>query len=174
MAGEPILGSSLTMVEAAVNNKDVDRFDFGTDWWAIEVADEFKSRQNWADRHDLFLFYAGTWLVAGARLGFWRRPHPHRDSDDRARYYLILSFGVNVPFQGHQDPGSIPLRSYAGVILDYVELRARARVDCVGLALHVRVANERAQRLYRRHGFADEPGAFTEDDRATIEMRKLF
>jgi GNAT superfamily N-acetyltransferase len=174
MVGEPILGSSLTMVEAAVNNEDIDQFDFGTDWWATEVADEFKSRQNWADRHDLFLFYAGTRLVAGARLGFWRRPHPHRDSDDRARYYLILSFGVNVPFQGHQDPRSIPLRSYASVILDYVELRARGRADCVGLALHVRVENGRAQRLYRRHGFVEEADVFTEDDRATIEMRKLF
>lgn len=174
MLGEPIPGSSLTMVEAAANNEEIDRFDFGTDWWAIEVADEFKSRQNWADRHDLFLFYAGTGLVAGARLGFWRRPHPHRESDGRARYYLVLSFGVNVPFQGHRDPNSIPLRSYAGVILDYVELRARARADCVGLALHVRVANERAQRLYRRHGFVDEADDFIEDGRATIEMRKLF
>ena len=68
MVGEPILGSSLTMVEAAVNSEDVDRFDFGTDWWATEVADEFKGRQNWADRHDLILFYAGTWLAAGGRL----------------------------------------------------------------------------------------------------------
>jgi hypothetical protein len=174
MTGEPIPGSSLTMVEAAVNNEDIDQFDFGLDWWATEIADEFKSRQNWVNRHDLFLFYAGPQLVAGARLGFWRRPHPHRDSDRRARYYLVLSFGVNGPFQGHQDPGSIPLRSYASVILDYVELRARARADCVGLALHVRVANERAQRLYRRHGFVDEASAFIEDDRATIEMRKLF
>jgi ribosomal protein S18 acetylase RimI-like enzyme len=74
----------------------------------------------------------------------------------------------------HRDPESIPLRSYAGVILEYVELRARARPDCVGLALHVRVANERAQRLYRRHGFADEAGDFIEDGRATIEMRRLF
>lgn len=81
---------------------------------------------------------------------------------------------MNVPFQGHQDPRSIPRRSYASVILDYVELRARARTDCVGLALHVRVENERAQRLYRRYGFVDEPGTFTEDDRSTIEMRKLF
>ena len=174
MAGEPIPGSLLTMVEAAANNEDIDQFDFGTDWWAIEVADEFKVRRNWSERHDLFLFYAGTRLVAGARLGFWRRPHPHRESDGRARYYLVLSFGVNVPFQGRQDPGSIPLRSYASVILDYVELRARARADCVGLALHVRVANERAQRLYRRHGFVDEAGAFIEDGRATIEMRRLF
>jgi RimJ/RimL family protein N-acetyltransferase len=71
-------------------------------------------------------------------------------------------------------PGSIPPRSYAGVILDYLELRARGRADCAGLALHVRVENERAQRLYRRHGFVGEAGAFTEDDRATIEMRKLF
>jgi GNAT superfamily N-acetyltransferase len=46
MIGEPIPGSSLTMVEAAANNRGIDRFDFGTDWWAIEVADEFKSRQN--------------------------------------------------------------------------------------------------------------------------------
>jgi len=30
---------ALTMVEAAVNNEDVDGFDFGTDWWAVEVAD---------------------------------------------------------------------------------------------------------------------------------------
>jgi len=81
---------------------------------------------------------------------------------------------VNVPFQGQRDPNSIPLRSYASVILDYVELRARARADCVGLALHVRVANERAQRLYRRHGFVDEADDFIEDGRATIEMRKLF
>ena len=100
--------------------------------------------------------------------------HPHRDSNGRARYYLVLSFGVNVPFQGHRDPSSIPLRSYASVILDYVELRARARADCVGLALHVRVANERAQRLYGRHGFVDEAFDFIEDGRATIEMRKLF
>lgn len=174
MTGEPIPGSSLTMVEAAVNNEDVDGFDFGTDWWAIEVADEFRSRQNWAERHDLFLFYAGTRLVAGARLGFWRRPHPHRDSNDRARYYLILSFGVNVTFQGQQDPGNVPLRTCASVILDYIELRARGRADCVGLALHVRVENARAQRLYRRHGLVNEPGTFTEDDRDTIEMRKLF
>jgi hypothetical protein len=88
MTGEPILGSSLTMLEATVNTEDIDRFDFGTDWWATGVADDFKFRQNWADRHDLFLFYAGSGLVAGARLGFWKRPHPHRDSDGRARYYL--------------------------------------------------------------------------------------
>jgi len=44
----------------------------------------------------------------------------------------------------------------------------------VGLALHVRVENERAQRLYRRHGFVEEADVFTEDNRATIEMRKLF
>jgi hypothetical protein len=50
MTGEPILGSSLTMVEAAVNIEDIDQFDFGTDWWATEVADEFKVRQNWSDR----------------------------------------------------------------------------------------------------------------------------
>ncbi|MGD0018119.1 MAG: hypothetical protein ABSD62_02595 [Candidatus Limnocylindrales bacterium] len=40
------------MVEAAANNEEVDRFDFGRDWWATEVADEFKVRQNWSDRHD--------------------------------------------------------------------------------------------------------------------------
>ena len=52
MTGEPILGSSLTMLEATVNTEDIDRFDFGTDWWATGVADDFKFRQNWADRHD--------------------------------------------------------------------------------------------------------------------------
>ncbi len=172
-AVQAIPGSSLSVARASIDDDCVDTFDFGTDWWATEISDDFKSRE-WAKRKpkDLFLFFKGDELVAGARLGFWNRPHPHRDSPDSARYYLVLSFGVNLPFQHKPDPGSAPPRTFASVILSFIEDTARQRPDCVGLSLHVREANTGARGVYRHHGYVEEPVMFSEDGRPTIEMRK--
>ena len=92
--GEPVQGSSLVFARAQPLDERLDAFDCGPEWWAKEIAAEFRDRPRWADRRDLFLFLRGEDLVAAARLGFWNRPHPHRDSEERERYYLVLSFGV--------------------------------------------------------------------------------
>lgn len=173
--GEPVQGSSLVFARAQPLDERLDAFDCGPEWWAREITAELRDRPRWADRRDLFMFLRGEDLVAAARLGFWNRPHPHRDSDERERYYLILSFGVNNPYQGQKDPGSgPPPRSYAGLILDFMEEKARQREGCVGITLHVRDENAHAREVYEQRGFECDGESFMEDGRLTWEMRKRF
>jgi ribosomal protein S18 acetylase RimI-like enzyme len=164
--------SALVVLRASPDDSRIDDFYFGDEPWATEVEQEFKSRI-WERNRDLFLFCFAGEVVAGARLSYRPLGEPHRDSSERARYFLIVSFGVNVPFQRQPDPGS-PNRTFASTILNYAEAKGRERPDCVGLSLFVREGNARARRLYERHGFEYEPGAFEREGLPTLEMRKRF
>lgn len=174
MAGQRIEGSSLHIAVASPDDPRIDEFHFGDEVWEAEVAAEFKSRI-WEEKRDMFLFSLDDHtLVAGARMGFRNIAHPHRDSTEgRAKYFLVLSFGVNARFQGEPD-GVDRSRSYAKVILDEIERRAREKPECVGLSLHVRVANEKARHVYEKRGFEYEGPSFIEDEQDTLEMRKVF
>jgi len=166
------------MTERAIaGDPRVETFYFGSEPWAVEVEEELKSGI-WEEDRDLWLFLQEEELVAGARLGFWKLDPPHRHApfDERQRYYLVIAFGVNVPFQGERDPGSpAPGRSYARSILAYIEAKARTRADCVGLSLWVRVNNYRARRVYETWGFDYDPaGPFDDEGEPTLEMKKWF
>ena len=164
-------------IERAVAGEPrVDTFYFGGEPWAVEVEEEFKSRIWEADR-DLWLFLWNDDLVGGARLGFWNRDPPHLDASDVARrkYFLVLSFGVNVPFQKQPDPGSTPHTTFARSILAYIEAKGRANASCIGLSLWVRADNKHARKLYEDLGFKYDPsGSFDDDGLETFEMRKWF
>ncbi len=170
-------GSDLSIERAVIADPRVATFYFGPDPWSVEVEEEFKSGI-WEEDRDLWLFLLGDTLVAGARLDFANLDAPHRDSPDRGRkkYFLILSFGVNVPFQGKPDSGSDPRRSYARSILAYIEEKGRAKANCIGLSLWVRAENERARHVYEEWGFKYGPsGSFIDEGgEETFEMRKWF
>ena len=116
VVGQRIEGSSLHIAVASPDDPRIDEFYFGDEVWEAEIATEFKSRI-WEEKRDMFLFALDDeTLVAGARMGFRNIAHPHRDSTEgRAKYFLLLSFGVNAPFQGELD-GVDRSRSYAKVI----------------------------------------------------------
>jgi hypothetical protein len=120
----------LEIERAVAGDPRVETFYFGGEPWAVEVEEEFKSGI-WEADGDLWLFLWNEDLVAGARLGFWNRDPPHLDASDVARrkYFLVLSFGVNVPFQKQPDPGSTPRTTFARSILAYVESKARANAS---------------------------------------------
>lgn len=161
---------------AVAGDPRVETFYFGGEPWAVEVEEEFKSGI-WEADGDLWLFLWNDDLVAGARLGFWNRDPPHLDASDVARrkYFLVLSFGVNVPFQKQPDPGSTPRTTFARSILDYIESKARANASCIGLSLWVRADNKHARKLYEDLGFKyDANGSFDDDGLETFEMRKWF
>jgi RimJ/RimL family protein N-acetyltransferase len=171
-----IPGSDLTIERAVAGDPRVETFYFGAEPWAVEVEEEFKSGV-WEDDRDLWLFLLNDDLVAGARLGFWNRDPPHLDVSDvsRRKYFLILSFGVNVPFQKQPDPGSDPETTFARSILAYIESKGRANASCIGLSLWVRADNERARAMYEALGFGYDPsGPFDDDGLETYEMRKWF
>lgn len=174
VVGQWIEGSSLHIAVASPDDPRIDEFYFGDEVWEAEIATEFKSRI-WEEQRDMFLFALDDeTLVAGARMGFRNIAHPHRDSTEgRAKYFLLLSFGVNAPFQGKLDSVDRS-RSHAKVILDEIERRARAKPECIGLSLHVRTANGKARHVYEKRGFEYEGPSFIEDGQDTLEMRKLF
>ena len=172
----PIPGSDLEIERAVAGDPRVETFYFGGEPWAVEVEDEFKSGIWEADR-DLWFFLWNDDLVAGARLGFWNRDPPHLDASDIARrkYFLVLSFGVNVRYQKQPDPGSTPRTTFARSILAYIEAKGRANASCIGLSLWVRADNKHACKLYEDLGFTyDANGSFDDDGLETFEMRKWF
>jgi ribosomal protein S18 acetylase RimI-like enzyme len=168
----PFPGSPLLVAKAQPIDERIDDFYFGDEPWAKEVEESFKSR-SWAKRRDLYVYSLDEAWVGGVRLGIFRLQHPHPGSSDVAKYLVIRDLGVNVSFQRQKCPDSDD-RTFASVMLDDVERRARSNPECVGESLYVREPNIRARRLYEKHGFDYENGVFEQDGLPTLEMRRRF
>ena len=141
MTGERISGSSLIARKAQPTDPLIDTFNFGPDDWSREVEEEFKSRIWFKSKSPLFLFLRGSAdldgeeLVAGARFGYGNLPDPasgDADETERAHFYLVMSFGVQVTCQHRNDPLTSPPRRWASVVMDHAESKARAKDRCVG------------------------------------------
>jgi hypothetical protein len=170
-----IPNSSLTIEQATPDNEDIVKFFFGPEWWSKEIESDFKDVNNWNPKVPLFLFYdKNRELIAGATITTRNLPHPRRDSTDKKRYLLLVSFGVNTPYQGTPDPQNDQKLKYAQIILDCVEQMARADENCFGVSLYVREENIRAYNRYLKNGFIQVSEVFDQGGRPTIELRKIF
>jgi len=88
---------------------------------------------------------------------------------------LVLSFGVNVPFQKQPDPGSTPRTTFARSILAYIESKARSKCELHRSLTLRQSRNKHARKLYEDLGFKyDANGSFDDDGLETFEMRKWF
>lgn len=165
------------MVRANANDPWVDTVDFGPEPWAQEVAGDIRAR-TWIKNFDLFWFVLDDTdeLIGAAQFSIRKRPDP--DDEHKSLFLLVLEAGVVVTHQGEKDPSSVPVRSYATVIMEELERKARASpLSPVGMTLLVQTGNVNAQEFYaKRCGFALYRGPFQLEENGPeyVEMRKYF
>ena len=112
---------------------------------------------------ETYRFEAGPLSRIGyAAAGFANRAHPDDAAPAKARYLVVFVIGIDKAWQGHKNPDTGS--SYAVSIMQELEALARARAGCVGLCLWVRSDNGRAIKLYKKCGFAEDPGGPVQRD----------
>jgi GNAT superfamily N-acetyltransferase len=84
-------------------------------------------------------------------LTFWNQPHPEPTDVSKASYYAILDLLILPSFRGKKD--RVRKVSIARVIFEWIESRARAREDCVGMTLVVQEGNTHAVEVYKHFDF---------------------
>lgn len=135
------------------------------------MVEDIQDREDWERDRRLWQVFQGGEVVAWAMLTFWNKPHPDATSPSKAPYYAILDLLVMPAFQGRKD--DVSGRSIARVVLEWIESRARARRDCVGMTLVVQDDNVHAIGVYRHFGF-EVAGSIVEPCVTYLEMRKIF
>jgi hypothetical protein len=159
----------------------VENFDCGSEWWSKEVND-YVHAKTWADHAVIIPLEFG---LDGDSIGFAflalnRKPHPDSTSSERAVYQVVVYAGINIGYQGVDDPGS-PGREHLSVTMfrGIEEHSRKLEQHPVGVWLQVRAKNTHAIKFYRlRMGFVDDSrGVHISEDKAyapTIEMRKAL
>jgi len=114
-------------------------------------------------------------VVGYCAFAFRKQPHPDDAHATKARYLVIYMIGVDLPFQGIQNPLT-PGQTYAASITAVLGCMARSKPDCVGLSLWVRSTNALAMAFYRKVGFAEDPGGPSQRDGGDplLTMRKIL
>jgi ribosomal protein S18 acetylase RimI-like enzyme len=151
-------------------------FDCGSDDTATAINAFFRTGK-WATQPGMV---ALRFSLSGARIGYAAvrmstLPHPDSSGHAREDYLAIWMMGVDRPFQGATDPGSIAGYHISDAVMRACESVALAN-GAAGMSLWVREANRRAQALYGRNGFAVDPRGVFSDRRGInmLEMRKLL
>jgi Acetyltransferase (GNAT) family len=157
---------------------DLDEFDSGV----VEVDDYFQQRQ-WfntgkgkaAPPTYTFLEVRTSEVIGYAALVFKNLDHPCDGAGSRAKYLTVYVAGVNLRFQGVENPQS-PGENYAESVFGAIDELARTKQGCVGLSLWVREDNLRALAFYRKSGFDMDPSGPVQRDAGArhVTMRKLF
>lgn len=168
------MDSPLTFEKALPDSPELERFDCGDP----EVNAYFHSAQ-WAARLGQGTFHIRA-CVGGPTLGFvtaeFRKSGRVSDEDpNKARFFTIYAFGLNLAFHGQKNPRA-PQESYAASAFRVLESLARTKADCAGLALWVREHNARAIAFYEKVGFIPDPAGPVPRDGGPrhITLRKLF
>lgn len=92
-----------------------------------------------------------------------QHPHPHDQSDDKARYLTIYVTGIHTRFHGRENP-SAPGETFAVSMFRVIDELARQCKGCIGVSLWVRANNARAIAFYEKVGFVADPGGPVQRD----------
>lgn len=131
-------------------------FDCGDSEPAVSINAYIRSARWFAARNHVGMaFVTEAGQTAGVAVVRTRlEAHPAADAPDRARYLMLLAFGVNREFQGQPDRGSPDRRLSDSMVR--VVLGLSIRNYLVGVSLRVRDTNIPARRLYERNGFTTD------------------